>query len=83
MPPNNESSENKPAPSSDRLRFLADRMAMLMVELVRRDLDYGRFCHEEYFTDEISDKLRESKEYDTCIDFVRRMLRKHDAAQKE
>jgi hypothetical protein len=58
-------------------------MAMLMVELVRRDFDYGRFCHEEFFTDEIAEHLRGKKEYEVCLDFVRRMLRRHDENEKE
>lgn len=55
-------------------------MAMLMVELVRRDLDYGPFCFEEYYNGEIADHLRKSREYEVCIDFVRRMLRRHDVS---
>jgi hypothetical protein len=82
MPPNNVSDEPKVHPSTERLRFLADRMACLMLELVRRDMDFGTFCHEEFFEGEVADHLRKHKDYDTCLDFVRRMLRKHDAREK-
>lgn len=64
--------------SNDRLVFLADRMAILMVDLVRRDCDYGRFCHDEFYCDEIAGYLRNGKEYQVCLDFVRNMLRRHD-----
>jgi hypothetical protein len=57
-------------------------MALLMVELVRRDLEYGKFCDEEFYEGEIADHLRKSKYYNTCIDFVRKMLRKRNAAEK-
>lgn len=53
-------------------------MAMLMVELVRRDFDYGRFCHEEFFTDEVAGYLQQGKEYEICMDFVRMMLKKQN-----
>lgn len=62
---------------------MADRMAMLMVDLVRRDFDYGKFCFEEFYVGEIPDHLRKSKEYRVCIDFVRMMLRKHDEQERE
>ena len=61
-----------------RLAFLAERMALLMVELVQRDCDYGRFCHEEFFTDEAAGYLQQGKEYQVCLDFVRMMIKKHD-----
>ena len=73
----NESCEHK-ARSDKRLAFLADRMARLMVDLVRRDLDYGKFCHDEFYTDEIAGYLKQGKEYEVCIDFVRIMIRRHD-----
>lgn len=73
----NESCEHK-AKSSKRLAFLADRVAVLMMELVRRDLDYGKFCYDEFFTDEVAGYLRQGKEYEVCLDFVRIMLKKYD-----
>ena len=73
----NESCEHK-ARSDKRLAFVADRMARLMVDLVRRDLDYGKFCHDEFYTDEIAGYLKQGKEYEVCIDFVRIMIRRHD-----
>lgn len=78
----NESCEQR-VKSDKRLAFMADRMAMLMVELVRRDLDYGRFCHEDFFTDEVAGYLHQGKEYEVCIDFVRMMIKKHDLREKE
>jgi hypothetical protein len=81
MEPCNENCEHK-ARSDKRLAFLADRMAMLMVELVRRDLDYGRFCHEEFFTDEVAGYLHQGRQYEVCIDFVRIMIKNHDLREK-
>ncbi len=66
-----------------RLAFLADRMARLMVELVRRDFDYGRFCHEEFYTDEVAGYLQQGKEYQVCLDFVRMMIKNHDKEQED
>ena len=62
----------------DRLRFLADRMALLMCELTNRDLDFGPFCFEEWYTDKRADQVRDTRTYEINIDFVRRMLRRHD-----
>ena len=64
-----------------RLAFLADRMALLMVDIVRRDFDYGKFCHDEFYTDEIAGYLRQGKEYQVCLDFVRMMIKSHDKKQ--
>ena len=49
-----------------------------MVELVRRDMDYGRYCYEEYYRDEITGYLQQGKEYEVCMDFVRMMLKKQN-----
>ena len=83
MPPNSEKNEPQVAPSTERLRFMADRMALLMQELVRRDFDFGKFCYEEFYVGEVPDHLRKKKDYDTCLDFVRRMLRRHDDEQRK
>ena len=74
MPPQ----EKKLQPAEARIAFLADRMALLMVDLVRRDCDFGRFCFDEFYKGEVAGYLRNSKEYLVCIDFVRKMLRRHD-----
>ena len=66
-----------------RLAFLADRMALLMVDIVRRDFDYGRFCHEEFYTDEVAGYLQQGKEYQVCLDFVRMMIKQHDKEQAD
>lgn len=81
MEPCNESCEHK-ARSDKRLAFLADRMARLLVELVRRDFDYGKYCFEEFYTDEVAGYLKQGKEYEVCIDFVRMMIKKHDLREK-
>ena len=73
----NESCEHR-AKSDRRLRFLAERMARLMMDMVGRDMDYGKFCHEEFYTDEVAGYLRQGKEYQVCLDFVRMMIKKHD-----
>lgn len=73
---------DKPGPHADRLRFLADRMALLMVELVQRDFDYGPHCFDEFYEGEVADHKRKSREYEICIDFVRRMLRRRDRGAK-
>lgn len=73
----NESCEHK-AKSDRRIAFLADRMAVLMMDLVRRDFEFGKFCHDEFFTNEIAGYLRHGKEYAVCIDFVRMMIKRDD-----
>lgn len=75
--PNDEKKQRK------RLSFLADRMALLMVDLVRRDCDFGRFCHEEFYTDEVAGYLQQGKDYQVCLDFVRMMIKKHDKEQDD
>lgn len=57
-------------------------MALLMVELTSRDFDYGRWCFDEFYEGEIADHKRKSREYEISIDFVRRMLRRHDEAAR-
>jgi hypothetical protein len=66
---------------NDRLRFLADRMALLLCELTNRDVDFGPWCFEDFYNDKAADKMRESKTYEVNIDFVRFMLRKHDGLE--
>ena len=61
-----------------RVAFLADRMAILMVDLVRRDCDFGTFCHDEFYQGVDADVTRESKQYEVALDFIRRMLRRQD-----
>ena len=78
MPKENENPPVRLQRDEARLAFLAGRMALLMVDLVRRDFDYGRFCHEEFYTDEIAGYLQQGKEYQVCLDFVRMMIKQHD-----
>ena len=61
-----------------QIKFLADRLAYVMAELVRRDLDYGDFCYDAFYTGKQSDEVRASKEYQTSIEFVRMMLRRQN-----
>ena len=75
--PNKTEAKNK-----ERLAFLADRMALLLVDLVGRDCDYWRFCHDEFYDDEVAGYLRLGKEYQVCLDFVRMMIQKHDKQEK-
>ena len=67
--------------NTDRLAFLADRMALLMVDIVRRDCDYGHFCHDKFYEDEVAGYLRQGNEYQVCLDFVRIMIKNHDKKQ--
>lgn len=81
--PRAKNEQDRISPATERLRFMADRMALLMVDLVRRDCDYGKFCYDDWYEDDVADYLRKSKEYDVCLDFVRRMLRRHDTKIRE
>lgn len=68
------------AKNDERLAFLADRMAILLVDLVRRDFDYGPFCFDEFFENQMADEIRRSQHYHVAIDFVRKMVRRHNNA---
>ena len=61
-----------------RVAFLADRMAILMVDLVRRDHDYGPFCFDDFYEGKKGEEMRKSRYYQTSLDFVRNMLRRQD-----
>ena len=78
----NESSELKEK-SDKRLAFMAERMSLLMLELVRRDFDYGRYCYEEFYTDETAGYLQQGKDYKICVDLVRMMIKKHDQRERD
>lgn len=69
--------------NAKRVKFLADRMALLLVELVRRDFDYGAYCYEKFYSSEVAGYLQHGKEYEVCLDFVRMMIKKHDKALQE
>ena len=77
-----ESCEHK-ARSNKRIAFMAERMALLLLDLVRRDFEYGKACFEDFYTDEIAGYLQQGKEYQVCLDFVRMMLKKHDLREIE
>ncbi len=70
--------DKKLQPPEARIAFLADRMAILMVELISRDCEYGLFCYDEFYKDELAEKWRQSQHYHVALDFVRNMLRRHD-----
>ncbi len=61
-----------------RIKFLADRLAMLMTELASRDMDFGRFCHDEFYTGQVANFVRGRRTFGVCLDLVRNMLRRHD-----
>lgn len=58
-----------------RVKFLAERMAMLMAELVVRDMDFGEFCYDEWYRLE---RVKDNKHFPVCLDFVRMMLKRAD-----
>ena len=58
-------------------------MALLMVELTRRDLEYGDWCHDDWYDSDVADHMRQDPYYETNLEFVRRMLRRHDARKRE
>ena len=64
-----------------RLALCAELMAVGVGDLGHRDCDYGRFCHARCYTDEVAGYLRQGKEFEVCLDFVRMMIQKHDKKQ--
>lgn len=63
----------------ETIKLLADRLALCMTELANRDMDYGKWCFEEFYTDADSELTRHSKTYKVNLDFVRMMVKKHAA----
>lgn len=49
----------------------------MLTELVNRDLDYGPYCYDDYYDSDEAKRLRQTKNYDTAVEFVRNMLRRH------
>lgn len=76
------SPEKKLQQAEARIKFLADRLARLMVDIVQMQADYGPICFDEFYTDEYADSVRKSKEYEVCLDFVRNMLRRFDENER-
>ena len=66
-----------------RVSFLADRMAFLIVDLVKRDCDYGEFCHDEFYEGVDADQIRETQKYKVALDFIRGMMRRQDNENKD
>ena len=44
-----------------------------MAELVIRDMEYGDFCHDEFYE---LNRVRDNQYYPVCMDFVRNMVRR-------
>ena len=61
-----------------RVAFLADRMAILMVDMVDRDCDYGSFCYDSFYEGAVADQMRKTHHYKVSLDFIRRMMLRHD-----
>ena len=61
-----------------RLKLLADRMAILMVEIIERDFDYGDMCFDDFYYGERADEMRRSKHYQVATDLIRSMIKQHD-----
>lgn len=74
----------KSSKQSDRLKLLAERMAILMV-ICR--LEYGIgwkvWLGEGLYTGETGDEFRSMPEYMVAMDIIRNMLRRQDAAVEE
>ena len=71
-------SDNKKQRADERIKFMADRMAILMVEIIELDFDYGDLCFNDFYRGERADEMRRTKHYQVGMDFVRQMIRKHD-----
>ncbi len=76
MPPKTEAKNEK------RLTFLADRLAIVLSDIVQRDMDYSDICYDDFYRGERADELRRSKQYQVCMDFVRTMVKNYDKKQK-
>ena len=51
-----------------------------MADLVMRDLEYGEFCHDEFYQ---LKRVRENQYYPVCMDFVRNMVRRRLIEQEK
>jgi len=66
-----------------RLKFLADRMAIVLADIVQRDMDYSDICFDDFYRGERADELRRSKHYQVTFDLVRTMVKNHDKRVKD
>lgn len=65
---------------AERVAFLADRMAILLVICKSRYGDWNPFFRDGMYDDEgsMGEEIRSWPDYQTAKDVVREMLRRHD-----
>lgn len=68
--------QNKKPTDSERLAFLADRMAILMVVCKSRTLDWNPWFRDGLYDGDAGEEIREWPDYRTAKDVIRNMLRK-------
>ena len=73
--------QNKKPTDNERLAFLADRLAILMVVCVSRSGSWDPWFREGTYEDSegMGEEIRHWPEYTTAMEVIRNMLRKHDA----
>lgn len=72
--------------ADDRLRFLADRAAILLVIVMNKyGGDLNPFFREGLYEDEgsLGDEIREWPQYRVALDVIRLWLRKYDGAKSD
>ncbi len=81
MPSDNE---KKLQLAEERVKFLADRMAILMVVCVSRTGSWNPWFTEGMYEDRdgMGDELRSWPQYKSATDVIRNMLRKQDNESK-
>lgn len=57
-----------------QVQLLADRYALVLVELVRRDLDYGPYCYDDWYCGEVADYNRKHRYCKMAKEFIRKMI---------
>lgn len=73
---------NQDKKQNERLAFLADRLAILLVVCKQRHGgDWTPWLREGTYDDEgsLGDEIREWRDYQQALEIVRLMMRKHDA----
>lgn len=53
-------------------------MAVVLVDIVHRDMDYSDICFDDFYKGERANELRLSKHYQVVLDLVRSMIKNHD-----
>ncbi len=74
--------DDLPQKQDKRLAFLADRFAVVLVDIVQRDMDYSDICFDDFYRGERAHVMRKSKTYQVTLDLVRSMIKKHDQSMK-